>query len=174
MPIVSRIGSAFAALCLAGVAGLTIASPAQAASGSNPRGCTFEATLDFAPNLSLSTSTKHVIGSGRLTHCADLNGTPNLGGDFRIVGDGPANCMGQRFTLYQEIYWNDGGYSIIELTAPSLLGIGIHSGVVLDHAFAGSHVDVVSVPNPGFLLQCLSLGGVHRVSFAGTEFFVID
>lgn len=156
-----RIGAALAAIALTGVAALT-ATPAQATTA-GLRVCTFEATLDFASDLSAITSVKHVIGSGRLTHCTD-----GASGDFRIVGDGPANCVGQGFVLYQEIYWEDGQYSFIKLVAPSLLGIGVHAGEVLDYAYAGSHVKIASLPHTGFLLQCLTRG-VHRVSFVGTE-----
>jgi hypothetical protein len=66
-----------------------------------------------------------------------------------------------------DIFWTDGGYSFVELSAPALLEIGVFSGTVLDYAHKGETVSILSAPGDLFLLQCLSLGGVHTVTLVG-------
>lgn len=155
---VHRLGSALAALGVAATVIVGVAAPAQAATV----GCTVRSTVDYAPNLSLSTSTKHVIGSGSLTGCAN-----GIDATFRLNGDGPANCLGHYFKLYLDIFWANGEYSFAELNAPALLQIGIYSGKVLDHTHKGSKVVILSLPGSAFMRDCLAPGGVHVVDSAG-------
>jgi hypothetical protein len=156
--IALRIGSALASACLAAAATLAVAAPAHA----ETVGCALQSTVDFAPNLSMTTSVKHVIGSGTLTGCAG-----GVDATFRLNGDGPANCLGHSFKLYLDIFWANGDYSFVELSGAALLQIGVHVGEVLDYAYKGSNVGIVSVPDVGFLLNCLRPGGVHTVNFVG-------
>lgn len=153
-----RIGSALAALGVAATVMFGVATPAQAATV----GCNIQSAVDYSPNLSLSTSTKHVIGTGTLTGCAG-----GVDATFRLNGDGPANCLGHHFKLYLDIFWANGDYSFAELNAPALLQIGIYSGKVLDYAHKGSTVMILSLPGSAFMRDCLAPGGVHVVSFTG-------
>ncbi len=161
-----KLASAIAAVSLA-LAGALVPAASASAAGSPPLSCAYEVTLDYAPYLSAITSDKHVIGSGKLKNC-----TGGLSATFRIVGDGPGSCFGQQFTLYQEIYWSNGEYSLIELSSAVVLGIGVFTGQVIDYAYTGAHVDVTSLAGLGFLLSCLAPGGVHQVKFTGTELFI--
>jgi hypothetical protein len=160
MMISHRIGSSLAALGLAAVATLGLATPARAESAT--LGCVIQSTVDYAPNLSSTTSTKHVIGTGTLTNC-----TGGVDATFRLNGDGPANCFGHSFMLYLDIFWANGEYSFAELYAPALLQIGVYAGKVLDYAHKDSKVGIAAVPGGPFLLNCLRPGGVHVVSSVG-------
>jgi hypothetical protein len=169
-----RIAQVFttAAVLLAAVTvGATGPASAAMAAVPQPAACTYEVVLDFAPYLSTVTTSRHVIGSGKLSGCAGL---PNAFGDeatFRVVGDGPANCLGQKFHLYQEIYWDNGEYSLVELKTVGLLGIGLHAGSVIDYGYTGSKTQITSLPQAGFLGSCLAQGGVHQLRFSGVQFF---
>jgi hypothetical protein len=137
--------------------------------------CVSAISITLSPGLNnQDQSDISLSGSGTLAACLSQGQASGLTATFTLSGTVSGTCLEAQTNATQQITWNDGSDSTVDLSGEVDEGTGDIGGPVESGLFAGDTVDFPNVLLESILadpLACESPGGLTSGSGDGDEVF---